>query len=198
VAVHYIGLTRRIVSAERTGAADTQLGLVLTFVAGATNAGGFLAVGQYTSHMSGIFSAMADHLALGAVGLVLVGLGALLAFMAGAACSAMLINWGHASSMPTLPWVASSVSGRAATCSRGRTWPLILCGMDIASAKPKWTRSPASTNPTFRPSGSFTAGGRGRPGWTRPMAFIEWMADGVTGPPTGPSPVADRQRRTPR
>ena len=65
VAVHYIDLTRRIVSAERTGAADTQIGLVLTFVAGATNAGGFLAIGQYTSHMSGIFSAMADHLALG-------------------------------------------------------------------------------------------------------------------------------------
>jgi uncharacterized membrane protein YoaK (UPF0700 family) len=97
VAIHYIGLTRRIVSAERTGAADTQLGLVLTFVAGATNAGGFLAIGHYTSHMSGIFSAMADHLALGAVGLVLVGLGALLAFMAGAACSAMLINWGRRS-----------------------------------------------------------------------------------------------------
>ncbi len=97
VAVHYVGLTRRIVSAERTGAADMQLGLVLTLVAGATNAGGFLAIGQYTSHMSGIFSAMADHLALGAIGLVLVGLGALLAFMAGAACSAMLINWGRRS-----------------------------------------------------------------------------------------------------
>ena len=97
VAIHYIGLTRRIVSAERTGAADTQLGVVLTFVAGATNAGGFLAIGHYTSHMSGIFSAMADHLALGAIGLVVVGLGALLAFMAGAACSAMLINWGRRS-----------------------------------------------------------------------------------------------------
>jgi hypothetical protein len=65
VAVHYIGLTRRIVSAERTGAADTQLGLVLTLVEGATNAGGFLAIGQYTAHMSGIFFAIADHLALG-------------------------------------------------------------------------------------------------------------------------------------
>jgi uncharacterized membrane protein YoaK (UPF0700 family) len=97
VAVHYIGLTRRIVSAERTGAADTQLGLVLAFVAGATNAGSFLAIGQYTSHMSGIFSAIADHLALGAFGLVLVGLGTLFAFTAGAACSAMLINWGSRS-----------------------------------------------------------------------------------------------------
>jgi uncharacterized membrane protein YoaK (UPF0700 family) len=47
--------------------------------------------------MSGIFSAMADNLALGAVGLVLVSLGALLAFVAGAACSALLINWGRRS-----------------------------------------------------------------------------------------------------
>src|SRR3954469_21715950 len=94
---HYIGLTRRIVSAERTGAADTQLGMVLSFVAGATKAGGFLAIGQYTSHMSGIFSAMADNFALGAVGLVLIGFGALSAFVAGAACSALLINWGRRS-----------------------------------------------------------------------------------------------------
>jgi uncharacterized membrane protein YoaK (UPF0700 family) len=97
VTFHYMSVTRRIVSAERTGAADTQLGLALTFVAGATNAGGFLAIGQYTSHMSGIFSAMADNLALGAVSLVLIGLGALSAFVAGAACSAMLINWGRRS-----------------------------------------------------------------------------------------------------
>src|SRR5215203_4463098 len=97
LAARYIGSAQRVVAAERSGAADTQLGMVLTFVAGATNAGGFLAIGQYTSHMSGIFSAMADHLALGAIGLVLVGLGGLLAFMAGAACSAMLINWGRRS-----------------------------------------------------------------------------------------------------
>ncbi|PJI51987.1 hypothetical protein CTI14_50295, partial [Methylobacterium radiotolerans] len=32
---------------------------------GAVNAGGFLAVQQYTSHMSGIVSMMADHMALG-------------------------------------------------------------------------------------------------------------------------------------
>lgn len=47
----------------------------LTFVAGAANAGGFLAVQQYTSHMSRIVSSMADNLALGDVGLVLSGLG---------------------------------------------------------------------------------------------------------------------------
>ncbi len=64
----------------------------LTFVAGAANAGGFLAVQQYTSHMSGIISAMADDLATGLFGLVLHGLGALLAFLAGSASSAVIIN----------------------------------------------------------------------------------------------------------
>ena len=69
--------------------------MVLAFVAGAANAGGFLAVGQYTSHMSGIFSALADNLVLGALGLVLAGLGGLVSFVTGAACSAILINWGR-------------------------------------------------------------------------------------------------------
>ena len=39
---------------ERTSQANARLGVNLTFVAGATNAGGFLAVGQYTSHMTGV------------------------------------------------------------------------------------------------------------------------------------------------
>jgi uncharacterized membrane protein YoaK (UPF0700 family) len=95
LAVRYVGSARRVVAAERSGTADAQLGMVLTFVAGAVNAGGFLAVGQYTSHMSGIFSALAGNLVLGALGLVIAGLGALLLFVAGAACSAILINWGR-------------------------------------------------------------------------------------------------------
>jgi uncharacterized membrane protein YoaK (UPF0700 family) len=78
----------------RAEASETQLGLSLTFVAGAINAGGFMIVGQYTSHMSGIVSAMADHMALGMGQVVLAGLLALASFMAGAAHSAWLINFG--------------------------------------------------------------------------------------------------------
>ncbi len=78
----------------RAEASETQLGLTLTFVAGAINAGGFMIVGQYTSHMSGIVSAMADHAALAMGQVVLAGLLALLSFMAGAAHSAWLINLG--------------------------------------------------------------------------------------------------------
>lgn len=74
---------------------EGQVGVTLTFVAGAINAGGFMVVGQYTSHMSGIASAVADHLVIGAMSLVLAGLVALVTFGIGAACSAILINWGR-------------------------------------------------------------------------------------------------------
>lgn len=84
---------RRLTGKKRTVQANEHLGLTLAFVAGATNAGGFLAVRQYTSHMSGIIAAMSDDLALGSMGLALAGLGAVLPFLAGAACSAILIIW---------------------------------------------------------------------------------------------------------
>lgn len=86
---------RQLTGPERSPAANRRLACYLAFVAGATNAGGFLAVRQYTSHMSGIVSAMADNLALGYLDLMLEGLGALLSFVAGAGCSAVLINWGR-------------------------------------------------------------------------------------------------------
>ncbi|WP_367604092.1 YoaK family protein [Teichococcus rhizosphaerae] len=77
------------------GLSEAGLSLCLAAVAGAVNAGGFLLVGAYTSHMSGIVSAMADHLVLGAMPVVLAGLLALLAFTAGAGVSAVLINRGR-------------------------------------------------------------------------------------------------------
>ncbi len=91
----YRHVARRIVASRRDGMADNQLGLVLTFVAGAVNAGGFFYVGQYTSHMSGIVAAIADHVVLGLGDLVLAGLVAFSAFVIGAATSAVLINWGR-------------------------------------------------------------------------------------------------------
>ncbi|EHS52893.1 protein of unknown function DUF1275 [Rhizobium sp. PDO1-076] len=84
---------RMAASHRRNTPNDIMLGMVLSFVAGAINAGGFLAIGQYTSHMTGIVSSIADNLALGLVGLVGVGLAALVFFTTGAACSAILINW---------------------------------------------------------------------------------------------------------
>jgi uncharacterized membrane protein YoaK (UPF0700 family) len=78
---------------RRTRRANRQLGGALAFVAGAMNAGGFLAVQRYTSHMTGIVSAIADDLAVGSLALVLSGLVLLAAFIAGAATTAVLVNW---------------------------------------------------------------------------------------------------------
>ena len=82
------------VDVQRTHQANVRLGLTLAFVAGATNAGGFLAVGQYTSHMTGMVSSVADHLVLGELTLALAGAGAVLAFLLGAMTTAWLVNWG--------------------------------------------------------------------------------------------------------
>lgn len=79
---------------DRTPRVNERLGAVLSFVAGAANAGGFLAVGQYTSHMTGILSSVADNLVLGQLTLLVAALGALLAFLSGAMTTAILVNWG--------------------------------------------------------------------------------------------------------
>ena len=84
---------RRLTGRERTVAANRQLGFALAAIAGAINAGGFLAVQQYTSHMTGIVSSMADNLVLGAFAPVLAGLGGVLSFLFGALCSTLMIHY---------------------------------------------------------------------------------------------------------
>ena len=84
---------------ERTQEANRHLGMTLAFIAGAVNAGGFLAVAQYTSHMTGILSSISDNLALGRVSLAIAGLASFLAFLSGAATSAVLINWARRKSL---------------------------------------------------------------------------------------------------
>ena len=78
---------------QRTAQSNLRLGVTLSFVAGATNAGGFLAVGHYTSHMTGVVSSVADNLVLGQITLALAGLLALVAFMGGAMTTAWMVNW---------------------------------------------------------------------------------------------------------
>jgi len=86
---------RKLASIERQRSTDLTLARYLTFVAGATNAGGFLAVQQYTSHMSGIVASIADNIVLGNFVLAVAALGALLSFVLGAACTAVMVNWGR-------------------------------------------------------------------------------------------------------
>lgn len=78
---------------ERTREANRHLGMTLAFTAGAMNAGGYLAVRRYTSHMTGVLSSIADDLALHRGRAALGGAAAFAAFVAGAAVCAQLINW---------------------------------------------------------------------------------------------------------
>lgn len=88
-----IEYARGLTATVRTKRDDRHLGVGLAFVAGATNAGAFLAVAQYTSHMTGIVSSMADALVLGQMAVFLTGLGALLSFILGAATTALIVNF---------------------------------------------------------------------------------------------------------
>ena len=103
---------RFLVGRHRTAAANRQLGWFLAFVAGAINAGGFLAVQQYTSHVTGMVSAVADNLALGQLGLVVDGIVAVLSFLLGAMCCAVLVNFARRKGMASeyaLPLLLESV-----------------------------------------------------------------------------------------
>jgi uncharacterized membrane protein YoaK (UPF0700 family) len=84
---------RHLAGQHRTAHTNRLLGGVLAFNAGAINAGGFLLVGMYTSHMTGFASMLSDNLVLGQFTLVLGAVGTLLAFTFGAAVTAVMVNW---------------------------------------------------------------------------------------------------------
>jgi len=88
-----VNFARYLVGRDRTVQANRHLGWALAFVAGSINAGGFLAVQQYTSHVTGIVSTLADQLALGHLGLVVDAIVGVLAFLLGAMCCALMVNF---------------------------------------------------------------------------------------------------------
>lgn len=90
---HGLRRSRYLTGHHRTPAMNSLLGSVLAFNAGAVNAGGFLLVSMYTSHMTGFMSMVADNLVLGNFTLVLGAVGTMLAFTLGAATTAILVNW---------------------------------------------------------------------------------------------------------
>lgn len=85
--------TRTIVAYRRSHATDTILAIILAAVAGAANAGGFFALGQYTSHMTGYVSLVSDNIAILDFIHVFVGMLAISSFIAGSGFSTILINW---------------------------------------------------------------------------------------------------------
>lgn len=84
-----------LTSPQRSTKTNFQLGCLLAFIAGSVNAGGFLAISRYTSHMSGIISGIGDDLALNDILAVMGSISLLLSFMIGAATTAVLVNWGQ-------------------------------------------------------------------------------------------------------
>lgn len=86
---------RFLTNRHRAPSTNIALGLLLAFNAGAVNAGGFLVLHMYTSHMTGFASQLADGMVLGNLKLLLNALGAILAFVTGAAVCAVLVNWGR-------------------------------------------------------------------------------------------------------
>ena len=83
---------RTLVAHRRSGGNDLGLAIVLAAIAGAANAGGFFALGQYTSHMTGYLSQVADNIAILNLWITFTSLLAIGAFVTGAAFSTLLIN----------------------------------------------------------------------------------------------------------
>ncbi|WP_163849165.1 YoaK family protein [Pseudooceanicola aestuarii] len=82
------------VGEDRTEVIDLALAGLLSSVAGALNAVGFLVAGSFTANMTGNLSSFADEFAGGEVLRALSFAGLILAFVTGAWVAAMAIGWG--------------------------------------------------------------------------------------------------------
>jgi uncharacterized membrane protein YoaK (UPF0700 family) len=103
---------RRLTGRKRSESANRHLARYLAFVAGAANAGGFLAVRHYTSHMSGVVASMADNTALGSFRLVIVGLVSVLSFFLGSFLTTLFVRWARARGLEceyAFPLIAEAV-----------------------------------------------------------------------------------------
>lgn len=83
----------RLAGGVRDERLNRHLAYLLAWVAGVLNSVGFVAVGFYTSHMTGITASVADHLVLGGARLVGLGILALMFFLLGAMACAIQFNW---------------------------------------------------------------------------------------------------------
>lgn len=79
----------------RDASLNRQLAWSMAFVAGAVNAGGYMAVSHYTSHMTGLVSSMAEAFAQSEWAVAFTALALVGSFMAGAFVSTTLISLGQ-------------------------------------------------------------------------------------------------------
>ena len=92
-AASLVGWLRGVSGHHRTPDRNRHLANLLALIAGVLNSVGFVAVGVYTSHMTGLTASVADHLVLGGSALVAVGAAAIVSFVAGAMACAVVFNW---------------------------------------------------------------------------------------------------------
>jgi uncharacterized membrane protein YoaK (UPF0700 family) len=88
-----VGWLQAVSGHRRTPERNRHLANLLALIAGVLNSVGFVAVGVYTSHMTGLTASVADHLVLGGSALVAVGAAAIVSFVAGAMACAVVFNW---------------------------------------------------------------------------------------------------------
>ncbi|NBV42114.1 DUF1275 domain-containing protein [bacterium] len=102
-----------IVEDRRTPGLNQALGIVTAFISGAVNAGGFLAVGQYTSHITGVVSGIADYLGLGRYSGVTAGIVFVGTFWLGAVISTVMISLARRSRLHSQFAVSYILAGMA-------------------------------------------------------------------------------------
>lgn len=80
---------------RRTPLFDRHLAFLLVVIAGALNSVGFVVVGLYTSHMTGVTASAADHIVTANWGMVGAGVLSLVFFVLGAMSCTVLFTWGR-------------------------------------------------------------------------------------------------------
>lgn len=85
----------QLISRERNQRSNRHLGALLAFVAGAVNAGGFLTLEQFASHITGTVTRIGMHASDGDFNLLRTSLGLLFSFLFGSVCASFLVSWGR-------------------------------------------------------------------------------------------------------
>lgn len=85
----------QLISRERNQRANRHLGALLAFVAGAVNAGGFVMLGHFSSHITGAVSRIGMHATDGDLNMLQISLGLLFSFLLGSVCASLFVSWGR-------------------------------------------------------------------------------------------------------
>lgn len=97
----------------RSDSADTRLACTLAATAGALNTAAFEVVGFFSANMTGNVSLLSDQLAKANAGPALFFLSVVLLFIAGSACSTLIINAGQRRNIRTIYAAVILIEGAA-------------------------------------------------------------------------------------